>query len=293
MLSFQKIQVIINPAAGQDEPILNTLNQVFQEYGVEWQVAITRHSGDAQRLAEAAAAGGFDLVAGYGGDGTLMEIANGLQGSGIPLGVLPGGTGNSLARELNIPMGLAQAAELLCQAPNVRQIDLGQINDRYFLLHVYAGLKPSQQASRDLKDSLGIFAYLLPVLRVITDPQVTRYSLTIDGTEVEEEGIVCIIVNAPGLGINLPFIKSINPEDGLLDIILVKTAALSAVPKVLEGKMPDELFCHWRGREIALHADTAQEVWADGEAVGKTPFTAVAAPKALRVVTPPKEESGA
>ena len=137
MPPFQKIQVIINPAAGQDEPILNTLNQVFQEYGVEWQVAITRHSGDARRLAKAAATDGFDLVAGYGGDGTLMEIANGLQDSGIPLGVLPGGTGNSLARELNIPLDLAQAAELLCQAPNVRQIDLGRINDRYFLLHPF------------------------------------------------------------------------------------------------------------------------------------------------------------
>jgi YegS/Rv2252/BmrU family lipid kinase len=290
-MAIKQIQVIINPAAGQDEPILNTLNRVFQKYDVAWQAAITHDSGDAQRLAQEAVAAGVDLVAGYGGDGTLMEIVNGLRDSDIPLGILPGGTGNSIARELGIPFNLAQAAELLCQAPSIRQMDLGQVGDRCFLLHVYTGVRPSQRASRDLKNRLSIFAYLLPVLRVLQDPQITRYSLTIDDLEIEQEGIVCLITNVLSLGIDLSFTKTINPEDGLLDVFLVKKAALPALPNLLELTSADDLMQHWRGREISLRTDVVQNVWIDGEAGGETPITAVAVPQALRIIVPATGES--
>lgn len=286
MKSIQKIQVIINPAAGQDEPILNTLNQVFSKYEIEWETAVTHDAGDAQRLTEEAIAAGVDLVAGYGGDGTLREIANGLRDSDVPLGILPGGTGNGLARELGIPLDLTQAAELLCRAPAVRQLDAGQIGDHYFLLHVYTGVAPDHLASRESKDNWGILAYLLRALQAITTPQVNHYSLTIDGKEIEQEGIICFITNALGLGLNLSFAKAIDPEDGLLNLILVKKAALQALPNPLEFKMTDELFEHWHGREISVRTEAPQAVWMDGDAGGETPFTAVAIPKALQIIVP-------
>ena len=83
-LPYPKVHVIINPAAGQDEPILNVLNDVFHPAGVAWEISLTHKSGDATRLAAEAAAAGVDLVAAYGGDGTQMEVANGLLGTGVP-----------------------------------------------------------------------------------------------------------------------------------------------------------------------------------------------------------------
>ena len=98
-LPYKKVHVIINPAAGHDEPILNVLNHVFHPAGVEWDNSLTHQSGDATRLAAEAAASGVDLVAAYGGDGTQMEVANGLMGTGVPQAILPGGTRpGSLAR---------------------------------------------------------------------------------------------------------------------------------------------------------------------------------------------------
>ena len=105
-LPYKRIQVIINPAAGHDEPILNVLNDVFHPAGVEWDISITHKFGDATRLAKEAVASGVDLVAGYGGDGTQMEVANGLLGSGVPQAILPGGTGNAMAHDLNVPINL-------------------------------------------------------------------------------------------------------------------------------------------------------------------------------------------
>lgn len=71
-LPYEKVHIVINPAAGQNEPILNVLNDVFHPTGVDWEISLTRQSGDATRLAAEAVASGVDLVAAYGGDGTQM-----------------------------------------------------------------------------------------------------------------------------------------------------------------------------------------------------------------------------
>ena len=109
-MPYQNVVVIINPASGKQEPVLNTLNDVFRQHDLPWSIRITHQFGDAARFAREAVASGADLVVGYGGDGTQMEVANGLKGSAVPLGILPGGTGNAMAFELNIPRDLRQAA---------------------------------------------------------------------------------------------------------------------------------------------------------------------------------------
>src|SRR5512138_292830 len=112
-LPYKKIHVVINPASGQNQPILNVLNDVFHAAGVEWNVSITHKGGDATRQAREAAASGVDLVAAYGGDGTQMEVANGLLGTGVPQAILAGGTGNAMAHELGVSLKLREAAELI------------------------------------------------------------------------------------------------------------------------------------------------------------------------------------
>ena len=111
---YPRIHVVVNPASGKNQPILNIFNSVFGPHRVEWEVSITHKYGDATEFARRAAeSGDFDLVAGYGGDGTQHEIANGLMGTGVPMGVLPGGTGNGFANELGIPISLEPAVDLL------------------------------------------------------------------------------------------------------------------------------------------------------------------------------------
>lgn len=284
--SMQQIQVIINPAAGKDAPILNTLNRVFREYDVSWQAAVTHKAGDATRLAQDAVAKGADVVASYGGDGTLMEVANGLVGSNVPVAILPGGTGNGVAKELGIPSRLELAADLICNKHKIRRIDLGCLDERYFLLHAYVGLKSSQRASRELKDRFGILAYALAVLRVISDPQLSHYSLTLDGREIERDGIVCMITNAAGLGIDLPVVEDINPQNGLLNLFIVKKDALSVIAEAAKLGDFGNLIDSWQAREISLSAEPSQTVWVDGEATQQTPCTIKVVPEALQVLVP-------
>jgi len=298
ILPYKRVHVIINPAAGQDEPILNVLNDVFYPAGVEWDISITHKFGDATRLAREAVASSVDLVAAYGGDGTQMEVANGLLGSGIPLAILPGGTGNAMAHELNIPINLGQAAELIVRSPERRAVDLARMGDNVFMLRAYAGLSSEKAASREEKDKYGQLAYVQAALKFLSKVPPTHYHATIDGEVIEGEALIVFILNAGTiggvLGIDLPKVGDVNISDGHLDIYAV-TKGVQPVRAVSHhifhhGESQAGVY-HWRGKEISLHADPHQEVWIDGELGGQTPFTVTAIPKSLEVVVPQKNLS--
>jgi len=113
--AYRRVHVVINPASGKDEPILNVLNDVFREHGVAWDASVTHRYGDAGDQARAAIADGVDLVVAYGGDGTQHEVANAVVGASVvtgrrtPMGILPGGTGNGFAREVGVPKKVRDA----------------------------------------------------------------------------------------------------------------------------------------------------------------------------------------
>ena len=107
-----RIHIVINLGSGKPKPILHTLNAVFRPRDIDWEISLTRKSGDAERFARQAAENGADIVAAYGGDGTVMEVARGLMGLETPLAIFPGGTANLMAVELGIPKDLSKAAGL-------------------------------------------------------------------------------------------------------------------------------------------------------------------------------------
>ena len=293
--SYKRIHVIINPAAGHDEPILNVLNHVFHPAGVEWDISITHKFGDATRLAKEAVASGVDLVAAYGGDGTQMEVANGLLGTDVPLAILPGGTGNAMAHELKVPINLRQAAEIIVSNPKRHAVDLARIGDQVFMLRAYAGLSPENAASREEKDKYGQLAYVQASLKFLSRVPPAHYHATIDGEDIEGEALIVFILNAGSiggvLGIELPKVGDVNVSDGHLDVYAVTKGVqpLRAVSHHIfhHGESQAGVY-HWRGREITLQADPHQEVWIDGEIGGQTPFTVTAMPKALKIVVPRK-----
>jgi len=292
-LPYKRIHVIINPAAGQDEPILNVLNDVFHPAGVEWDISITHKFSDATRLAKEAVASGVDLVAAYGGDGTQMEVANGLLGSNVPLAILPGGTGNAMAHELRVPINLRQAAELIVGRSRRRAIDLVNMGDTVFMLRAYAGLTSQNAASREEKDKYGQLAYIRATLKFLSEVPPTYYHATIDGEDIEGEALIVFILNAGSiggvLGIELPKIGDVNISDGHLDVYAVTKGVqpLRAVSHHIfhHGESQAGVY-HWRGREITLQADPHQEVWIDGELGGQTPFTVTTMSKALKIIVP-------
>lgn len=288
-LEHKNIYVIINPAAGQDVPVLATLNNVFQEQKVQWHALVTHRAGDGRRLAEQALAEGADVVAVYGGDGTVAEVASGLIGQDTPMAILPGGTANVLSLELGIPPNLSQAIKLACGVNSrPRKIDAGEVNGHHFLLRVGIGFEASlvEKADRGMKDRFGYFAYVWSAMQSIRQPPKARYEMVLDGKEVSAEGITCGIANSGNLGqagINLG--TAVDVADGLLDVLLIEQASLQAVFDLFSNLLGireapiendtvrfdtlnselQQLIRHWQARDITLRVAPTQTIQFDGE----------------------------
>lgn len=125
-MAFKKLHFIINPASGQPQPVLSTINRVLREHEVEWTVSVTQKDGHGRQLAQDALQTGIDLLAVYGGDGTIKDVINGLIGSAMPLLVLPGGTGNALVYDLDIPTDLDKALALVFGDHTFTALDVGR-----------------------------------------------------------------------------------------------------------------------------------------------------------------------
>lgn len=309
-MAQRKIHVVINPAAGQDAPILNTVNRVFQECDVEWGVSVTQKSGDALQQTRRAVESGAAVVAAYGGDGTVAEVASGLVGTKTLLAILPGGTANVMSIELGIPADLTLACRIACDPHSVvRHVDMGQVNKRWFILRIGVGFEASmvEDADRNLKDKFGVLAYIWSAVQNLAQPQIARYHLRIDGNEIESEGLTCIIANSTNLGqagVNL--VPNSSVSDGLLEVIVVQQASLRALFDILgsitgikqmqiedSGMDMSKLnvqiqqnLQYWQGKEVSVVTEPAQMVQVDGEVLGKVAIECKVVPEAVGVLTP-------
>lgn len=294
---FERIFTIINPASGRNEPILNTLNDLFHPAGIDWDVRITREHGDGARYAREAAEQGCDLIMAYGGDGTLLDVAEGIIDTGVPVAFLPGGTANAMIDELRIPGQLKAAAELALQPDAaLRTIDVGRCNDRHFLLRVGCGLvgRMSTRVSRDLKDRFGLLAYVIAGMQAFSDNRVSAYRLTIDGETVETQGIAVLVANvsAAGGNINVRFSRKVQVDDGIMDVFVLRDDPrwlldmLRSVTYLQEEMI--EAIEHYQGREISIETDEPEGLYADGESepLAETPASIAVVPGALRVLVP-------
>ncbi|NCF67357.1 MAG: YegS/Rv2252/BmrU family lipid kinase [Chloroflexi bacterium] len=286
---YRRIHVVLNPVSGKDQPILNVLNRVFYRYGIDWEISITKKYGDATRFARQAAEAGFDLVAGYGGDGTQHEIANGVMGTGVPMGVLPGGTGNGFGNELGVPKVLEPAVELLCTSHNQRKIDIAQVEEGYFVQRLFTGIEPDEQTSREEKDKYGTFAYLVRDVRRMKEIQDIPYKLRIDGEEIEVMGYKCYVVNSATAGTGMSISREFAVDDGYLDVFMLsrdRKSSQAALERFFNLKTEKAGMYYWRGQEIEIDAGVDQPVWTDGEYTGRTPVSIKVQPRGLTVAVP-------
>jgi diacylglycerol kinase family enzyme len=322
----KRIHVIINPASGPPRPVLHTINTAFRDADIEWDVSITKRAGDAHRFTAQLLAQEVDVIAVFGGDGSVMEAASaviGAAGSGAaetgskacpadrkacPLAILPGGTANVTAGQLGLPRDLEGACKLLAQESYpVQAVDVGlasspQSGERAFLFRMASGL-PAERviaATRELKDRYGRLAYVASTLQQLKSLPVARYRLTLDGQQEEVEGVTCQVDNVAGMG--LPE-SSHGPRpsflDGLLDVTVIThlfiDSFLSAAAQSPRSASRVQAPHHWQVREATIEADPVQHVSVDGDVWGETPVSVRVLPQSVRFVvggTPSEQPVG-
>jgi YegS/Rv2252/BmrU family lipid kinase len=282
------IPVIINPASGKPQPVLHTVNETFRAHNLSWRGHLTYKFGDATRFAQQAVADGAEMVV-YGGDGTVLEVANGVMGSDVAIGILPGGTGNAVATELGISRKIEEAAELICTSKNQRAVDIAQVDDQYYLLRAYTGVSQDQAASRELKDKYHLMAYPMEVVKVLKNSPHAQYTVTVDGKKTEVAAMTCFVNNLDNTGGVDIDVGDITPDDGLVDVMIVSKdrQSVSELSHYIlgHGKSKSHAY-HGQGKVVTVDADPPQTVWLDGEFYKNTPVTIQVHPGAVKVIVP-------
>lgn len=291
-----KLRTIINPVAGQEEPVLAVLARVLGEAGVELDVRITRGADDASRFAHEALADRVDVVAAYGGDGTVAAAAAALAGTETPLAILPGGTGNAIARDLGIPLELEPAVELAIHgSAGARPVDAMAFGERLGLLRIGVGADARlvRDASRERKNRWGWSAYLFEALAQMYEGERTAYRLAVDGEELEVEALTCLVANIGRLGRgDLTLGHEISPFDGKLDVLVIRDADLGSVAALgasllgLRDPGADGALWHLQAARVRIESDTPQAIHCDGDLAGETPIDVEVRAGAVRIVLP-------
>ena len=287
------IPVVVNPSAGKKTAILAGLNQVFRDAGVRWSVEVTQAEGDGVELARRLVEQGAEIVAVYGGDGTICEVATGLAGTQAALGILPGGTGNVLAYELGLPRDFVAAAQLLVSEHAIRLVDLGEAGHRRFLLRAGVGLEAAaiDRTSRELKDRFGLLAYGIGGLQALIQSRPMTYMLELDGEPHETHGVLCTVANAAHLGLpGLRLPPKVDIEDGKLDVYVLRRVDLGLIAQFVSEHAGGDLrigdLQHWQVTSVKVAVDPPQTVQVDGDYLGMTPVEIHCLPRSLHVVVP-------
>ena len=291
---FKKPHIIINPAAGREEPILSLLNNAFREKKIHWDVSITQGKNDATTLTTKALTKGADIIFSYGGDGTVMEVARALQNTNIPLAILPGGTANVMAKGLGIPTSTKEALDLFLSAKcRVRHMDMGMCNNEPFIVRITMGhfAHMTADTTRKLKDQFGQLAYGMSAVKHLGKIGSTVFNMHLDGKAIVETGSTLIITNTGNIGIpGVSILPTVSVNDGFFDIILFKdtnltTLASAATSMFLKQKNNDQI-TYWRAKKISVSCKTKQAVNIDDEVMPLKNLTVSVVPKAVRVVVP-------
>ena len=273
---MKRAAVVIHPGKHDDlDGFRTVVGKAMTE--LDWAEPLwleTRPDDTGERLAREAVRSGVDLVLASGGDGTITACAGGVAGSGVPLGVLPCGTGNLLARNLSLPLSLDEALTVALTGSD-RRLDVGIANDRPFVVMAGIGFDAEMlaDASEQLKKHLGWAAYMVSALRHLRD-RPARVTLRTEGGPPRRYWASGVIIgNVGSLQGNVPLLPDAQPDDGVLDIAVLAawewTGWLRLATDVLLRRSSGRL-THLTCRELLVDVGRARPWQVDGDVVGSS-----------------------
>jgi diacylglycerol kinase (ATP) len=237
-----------------------------------------------------------DRVVVAGGDGTCLCAAEPVRDAGLPLGILPLGTANNLARNLELPLDLDAAVEVAA-GERVRRIDLGFVNDRPFFNVSGLGLSTlvNRQLPRELKRRWGILAYVLYAARVLRRTSPFSVEIRCDGRLLKTRSLQITVCNGRHYGPGLTIRRDAAIDDGWLDLLTLEPShwwqGLRLLPALLSGRYRrDSGVRLMGGRTIEIRTRRPLPVDTDGEITTRTPAKYRLVAGALEVFAPRGEE---
>ena len=268
-----KYLFILNPKSGPKKragKLIHHIDKIFCTSGHEYEFAFTTGPGDATQIARSGAAEGFDLITAVGGDGTVNEVASGLINTNAILGIIPLGSGNGIARSLNIPVNVKKSIRLLLKSGS-RKIDTGLINDLPFIGVSGLGYDANIGAKFQEFGVRGPIPYFLIGIREYLGYKPTTISLELEGETKIFSPLLIAFANTREYGNGAIIAPHAMPDDGYLDMCIIQPVsiigAISLIQKLFTGsiyKSKDYTCIRVRSMCIKTSADETH-IHTDGE----------------------------
>jgi len=295
--------VLTNPRAGKGRGARATgeVLELLRTSGLTIQPVTPNGAEEAEQACAEAVASGARGVVVLGGDGTIHVALQALAGSGVPLGIVPVGTGNDLVGSLGLPtepQAAAAAIVTAVRAGHTRVIDLARVTteagvSRWYATTLAAGFD-SAVADRvnRMRWPRGPLRYHVAVLVELARLRVREFQITVDGTTHTVPGIFAAVGNTGWYGSGAPVCPQADPADGLLDVTVAgpvgRLTLIRLKPLLYRGEhLGHPLVRTFRGATIRLEADGVIG-YADGERIAPLPLELTAVPGALRLLASPQ-----
>jgi len=310
---YKKVMIIFNPHAGeglhlpvflqdllgvkqrkmdvyenQDTYIKKMINYL-EAYGIRGALSLTEGPGHATELARKGVEEHYDLVIAAGGDGTINEVINGLAESDVALGVVPLGTANIFAAQLNLPIELKDACRAMASGTTAR-IDLGKGAGRYFSCMAGIGFDAYvlRETVPDFKRKWGALAYVVVAFSKVLNYRFRWIVVKIDDQRVRRRGYYVMIANGKYYSGRKILAENARVDDGLLDVCIFRHKNLWGLFLYLLGIRRRDALKYSRmkcfqGHKISVLKNGRHPVHVDAEFLCHTPVEFVVCPKALKV----------
>jgi lipid kinase YegS len=276
-----------------DHDALRHLVAWVREKGHSVDARVTWERGDGIRFAREGAARGVDAVVAVGGDGTVNEVLNGLDGSDVPLGIIPFGTANDFARQAGIPDDPDHAMDVVLQrAP--REIDTAELNGRRFLNVSSGGVAAEATAETpvEAKEQLGPLAYAITGVRKLADMEARRAHIAAPGVDLDTTFLLFAVGNARTTGGGSRVTPRARVTDGLLDVCIIEEMPRADFARLLlrvkkgEHLEGEQVVRYFQVPTVTITVDGPVTVNVDGESSEATTLSYRVRPHDLRIHLP-------
>ncbi|MBR4533193.1 MAG: YegS/Rv2252/BmrU family lipid kinase [Bacteroidaceae bacterium] len=286
-----RILFIANPIAGTHDKrsIIESLPHYLPRERFEWEVAWTEHRGHAAEIALQAAEDAFDVCAAIGGDGTVNEVARSLCHTQTALAIIPMGSGNGLARHIQIPMNPDKALEVLARC-DIKALDYGIINDIPFFCTCGMGFDAFISEKFATSGKRGLITYIENTLKGGLSYEPETYELELDGQKEHYKAFLIACGNASQYGNNFYITPQASMSDGLLDVTIIEPFNVIKAPQIVMQMLNKTLDTNshirtFQCRSLHVHRSLPGVIHFDGEpAEAGTDIEIRLVPKGLQVV---------